>query len=848
MLATVKHPRRASSSLRVEPSCVVRARVGTGPGRVGGSLGAVRTLGLPVAAESVVGSPRAGACLRGVLMTEARPARTVPVPGWVHPAVAAALAADGITSLWTHQVQAAEAAEAGRHVVVATGTASGKTLAYLLPAATAALQDGAGGWRTAATTLYLSPTKALAADQERRLTELAVPGLRTGTVDGDATREQRDWVRDHAHVVLSNPDLLAHSMLPDHHRWSRVLRHLRYVVVDEAHVYRGVFGAHVGSVLRRLRRVAAAHGSAPTFVLCSATITDPARTAQRLTGLPMVAVDDDGSPHPGSTLLLWDPVEDDRVGARPSGVEASGAEALGGEASRAEALGGEASGAEALVGGERGRVRRRGAVAESADLVAELVSRQVTTVAFAPSRRASETLAGRARDALVARHGPVTGAALARAVVPYRGGHLPEERRATERSLRDGELLAVAATSALELGVDVAGLDAVVMAGWPGSVASLRQRAGRAGRADRPGTAVLVARDDPLDSFVMAHPDQVLDAPVEAVVSDQDNPYVLLPHLAAAAAELPLTDLDLPLFGSGARDLVDVLVERGDLRRRPTGWCWTRQSRPEVDLRGAGRGQVQLVEQDSGRLLGTVEAGRAEQVVHPGAVYQHLLRTYVVDELDLEAGLALLRSSDPGWVTFPRTATVTRLVNRDRERHLGEGELGHGAVEVRSRVTGYVRVDAVTGALLGHEELDLPERSSRSKGTWWAPSPAACQVAVPRRVRLSGALHAAAHAAAALVPLVATCDMFDIAGSHDAQHPDVDGPLLIVHDTWPGGAGYAERVFEVAEVWLAATRDAVLGCPCRTGCPACVVRARCGSGNQPLDKAGAVAVLGLAQV
>jgi DEAD/DEAH box helicase domain-containing protein len=791
---------------------------------------------LPPAARQLLSSPRARACLRHVHVAPARPGRTSPLPAWTHPALAEALRGAGITSLWSHQAKAAEAVRAGRDVVVSTGTASGKTLAYLLPAATASLEGGGeGGWRSAPTTLYLSPTKALAADQERRLAALAVPGLRTGTVDGDASREQRDWVRDHAHLVLSNPDLLAHTLLPDHGRWSRLLRRLRYVVVDEAHVYRGVFGAHVGSVLRRLQRVAAAHGSAPTFVLCSATMTDPAATAERLTGRPTLAVQDDGSPHPGSVLLLWDPV----VGG-PGGVGGSSADDLDGDP-----YGGPGSASEV----DPDRVRRRSAVTEAADLLADLVSHRVRTVAFAGSRRASETLAGRARDGLVARLGPGEGSELARAVVPYRGGHLPEERRATELGLRDGSLLGVSATSALELGVDVTGLDAVVMAGWPGSVSSLRQRAGRAGRSGlggTAGTAVLVARDDPLDAYVLAHPELAVDAPVEAVVSDPDNPYVLLPHLAAAAAELPLTEADLPAFGPAAQGVVDVLVARGDLRRRPGGWYWARQARPDVDLRGSGRGQVQLIEQETGKVLGTVEADPADQVVHPGAVYSHLLRTYVVDELDLDTGVALLRASAPGWSTYPRTLTRTRLVQREHERDLGRGRLGHGTVEVLRRTTGYVRVDDATGATLGQEDLDLPERVSRTKGTWWAPDVRAAAEQVPEPARVAAALHAAEHAGVALVPLVATCDAFDVSGSHEAHHPDVDGPLLVVHDTWPGGAGYAGRVYDAAEVWVRAALAAVQDCPCRAGCPACVVRGGCGSGNQPLDKAGAVGLLGLA--
>ena len=769
------------------------------------------------AAEAVLGNARAPACVRHVHVRPARAARASPIPGWVDARLVQALAAEGVTELWEHQATAVELVRQGRHCALATGTASGKTLAYLLPAASDVLRALDRGETTRVpTTLYLSPTKALAADQLRRIDGLGLPGLRAATLDGDTPPEARRWVRDHAGIVLTNPDMLAHTVLPQQQRWSRLLRRLSYVVVDECHVYRGVFGAHVSAVLRRLLRLALAHGARPVVVCCSATVVEPARLASRLTGVDMTAVVDDASPDPGATTVLWDPVlpgsaPDPGAGGSPDG---SGA----------------------------GDTRRRPAAAECADLMADLVADGVRTLAFTPSRRGAEDTARRTRQQLER-----SGRPGAERVTAYRGGHLPEERRATEQRLRSGDLLGVAATSALELGIDVAGLDAVLMAGWPGSVASVRQRAGRSGRAERPGFAVLVARDDPLDAYVLAHAEQVLGAPLEASVTDPDNPYVLAPHLAAAAAELPLTEADLPRFGPNARAVVDALTDRGDLRRRPAGWFWARPDRPAVELRGGGRGQVQLVEGATGRVLGTVDDERAQLVVHPGAVYQHLFQTYVVTDLDLDLGVAVLEAGDPGYVTHPRSTTRVRLLETERDKAMGASRIGFGTVDVVRSTTGYVRKDPERGTVLGEEPLDLPERSFRTKGSWWQPDPVAAASAAGHPARLAGALHAAEHAAVGLLPLVVTCDRYDVAGSHEVYHPDVEGPLLLVHDSWPGGAGFAERAWEAAEDWLPAATGAVAACPCTSGCPSCVVRAGCGSGNQPLDKAGAVRLLGLSR-
>ncbi|MGZ4486086.1 MAG: DEAD/DEAH box helicase, partial [Nocardioidaceae bacterium] len=476
----------------------------------------------------------------------ARAGESVAWPEWTHPDLVAALRASGVERPWRHQVEAAELARSGRSVVLATGTASGKSLAYLLPALSDVLDARDSSQPRPPTTLYVSPTKALAADQLRALSALDLPGVRAATYDGDTPSEERDWIRRHASYVLTNPDMLHRSVLPGHPRWAGFLRGLRYVVIDECHHYRGVFGSHVAMVLRRLRRVAARYGADPTFVLASATVPDPGVAASRLVGREVVAVDDDTSPRGETVFGLWEPPLTE-------------------------------------LPGERGAPVRRAATAEVADLLADLVTDGVRTVAFVRSRRAAESVALTTRRLL-----EEVEPGLAGRVAAYRAGYLPEERRELERALQRGELLGVASTNALELGVDIAGLDAVLLAGYPGTRASLWQPAGRAGRGQEGALALLVARDDPLDTYLTHHPEALFGRPVESTVLDPDNPYVLAPHLCAAAAELPLTNEDLASFGPAAPEVADRLVERELLRRRPTGLFWTRRDRASdlADIRG----------------------------------------------------------------------------------------------------------------------------------------------------------------------------------------------------------------------------------------------------------------------
>lgn len=749
--------------------------------------------------------------IRHVHDSPGRPGRRGEWPAWSHPDLVAAWREAGIDTPWRHQEDAADLAHRGTPVVVATGTGSGKSLAYQLPVLTAVLrgQEARGG--RGATALYLAPTKALAADQAAGLARLGAAAGRYAVVDGDTDPEQRRWARDHAALVLTNPDLLHHHLLPAHERWAPFLRRLRFVVVDECHHYRGVFGAHVAAVLRRLRRLADHHGAQPVMIGASATGADPAGTLTRLTGVDAVAVTRDDSPRGRTRVVLWDPR------------------------------------------GDAGRAGGRSAVDETARLLAEFAAAGARSLAFVGSRQGSEAVAGKARDHLRTRSGSRCAPASGQRVGPehvsgYRGGYLPEDRRALESALRSGDLLGVATTSALELGIDIAGLDAVVLCGWPGRLSSLWQRVGRAGRAGGDAVAVLVAREDPLDAYLLAHPDAVFDQPMDATVLDPDNPYVLAPHLCAAASELPLRPADLSWFGSSARPVVDALVDRGTLRRRSTGWYWTHPWRAGdlADLRGIGVQPVQVVESATGRVLGTVEGSAADHALHPGAVHLHQGRDYVVADLDPAAGVALVRPGDGTVTTQAHDVGDLRILQVDRRRDAGVLGVALGTVEVVSQVVSYDTRDATTGAVLARTPLDLPVRTLRTRAVWWTLPAAELIAAGVDERSLAGAAHAAEHAAIALLPLVADCDRWDVGGVSSAHHPDTGAVTVVVHDAHPGGAGFAERAFAVLPRWLAATRDTVRECRCRDGCPACVQSPKCGNGNRPLDRRGALALLDLA--
>ena len=571
--------------------------------------------------------------------------------------MAAALAARGVAAPWTHQAEAAGLARAGRSVIIATRAASGKSAGYLAAALSEILDGG--------TVLYIAPTKALAADQLKAVRDLEVPGVRATCYDGDATIAERAWAQSHANYLLTNPDMLHSGLLPNHTRWRGFLRRLRVVIIDECHGYRGVFGSHVAQVLRRLRRVAAHHalpahqtlpGSSrePVFILASATIADPEVCARRLTGLDAVPVTDDGSPRAPLTFALWEPP---------------------------------------LLHTYTEARARRPATSEASDLLAALVKAEIPALAFIRSRRGAETVALAARDAV---GGGAAGGVSESRVAAYRSGYLADDRRSLEAGLRQGRITGMAATTALELGINITGLDAVLIAGWPGTWASLWQQAGRAGRAGQPAMAVFIARDDPLDSYLIHHPDTLLRHPVEPAVLDPANPYVLGPHLTAAAAELPLTGPDLELFGPAAVAAVDDLTAAGELRRRSSGWHYARHRhrRPaqEISLRGGLGRPVRVVEEATGRLVGTMDEPSAHRYAHDGAVYLHQGESYLVSTLDLAERVALVEPRDPGYTTQARDITDIDVIAERKRVRWGAADLILAEVRVTRQVTGYTRV------------------------------------------------------------------------------------------------------------------------------------------------------------
>ncbi|MEE6281513.1 DEAD/DEAH box helicase [Georgenia sp. MJ170] len=777
-----------------------------------------------------------------------RAGSTVPWPPWADEDLVAGYQRLGVASPWAHQVEAADAVWRGQHTVIATSTGSGKSLAAWLPAVSAvreaaadAARPGAGRISTYSrrpTTLYLAPTKALAADQlaalDRLLAAARLTGVRASTCDGDTALSERDWVRDHADIVLSNPDFLHFSLLPGHRRWQRLLRGLRFIVIDECHAYRGVLGAHVALVVRRLLRLARHYGAEPTVVLASATTGDPAGTAARLIGSDDVhAVTRDTAPSGTRTIALWQPALTDsgrHWPAQGTAVPTDPADPAG------------PAGASAALDDDAGP--RRSVISETGEILARLVRHGARTLAFVRSRYGTEAVAEQVRSRLAC-----TG--LADRVAAYRGGYLPEERRALETALRTGELLALATTNALELGVDVAGLDAVVIAGWPGTRVSMWQQAGRSGRAGREGLAVLIASDNPLDSYLVHHPEAIFGQSVEATTFDPTNPYVLAPHLCAAAAELPLGPGDLALFGLPDESLLLELVRRGLLRRRPTGWFWN-FSRPEhpaslTDLRGGQGKPVQVVERGTGTVLGTVDGSRADATVHPGAVYIHQGQSFVVEALEDDVAI-VHRDVELAHRTRARSHASVRIVAEQAHAQwqdpAGRGvRWSYGQVEVTSRVTGFERRRIPDMDLIGAYDLDLPEHMLPTASVWWSATAADLAAVGVTADALPGALHAAEHAAIGLLPIVATCDRWDLGGLSTALHPDTEQPTVFVHDAYPGGAGFAERGFAAAREWLTATLAAVADCPCPSGCPSCVQSPKCGNNNSPLDKAGAVRVL-----
>ena len=726
-----------------------------------------------------------------------RTAQNAELPVWLSLETRAALARQGITSLWQHQREAIDLVHSGTNIAVSTGTASGKSLCYQIPI----LHSIDSGKKSKA--LYLAPTKALAHDQERSLIDFQHPKIHTATYDGDADHLLKKYARDHANVVIANPDMIHHGMLGTHNAWGHFLRNLEVIAVDECHLYRGMFGAHVSNVMKRLLRICELYGSQPQIIMTSATVAQPAEHAQMLTGLSFAEITQDTSPHGPLTVGMTLP----RI-------------TLGTDV--------------------EGNALRRSAVAEAADALTDLVVAGIRSLVFVRSRKAAETVATITREKL-----SEVSDSLVSKVTSYRAGYLPEERRAIEKQLRDGDLLGVASTSALELGVDISGLDAVVMTGWPGTRASFWQQAGRAGRGNQEALALMVATDNPLDHYLVKHPETVFGKTVEAAVCDPTNENILYGHLAVAAAEQHLKESELEIFGPKEKvmGLLESLTNNGTLKRRSQGWFWAGEGRAQklVDIRGSGVPPFQIVETGTGRLLGSVDASSAFMQVHAGAIYVHLGETYLVDELNHIDSVAFVSTTDVEYTTYARDITTVDLIEAKETQRWGQFDVSFGDVDVTEQVISFQKRRLITGQVLGEEALNLPAQTLRTQAVWWtAPLDVFKKLEIQD---IAGTAHAAEHAAIGLLPLFTLCDRWDIGGVSVAEHPDNGMCTVVIYDGHAGGAGFAKHGFSVAREWLTATRDAIRDCECSEGCPGCIQSPKCGNNNHPLDKAGAITFL-----
>ena len=894
---------------------------------------------LPASAQQVLVSLLPEAARTGTLPEQvthihtiaAREASYAPWPQWLHPRVVEAFESLGIAEPYAHQVQAADAAhagldaalaasaarygwqagrieaerveaerhEAGRieaptpahaegaksagsggHVIVATGTASGKTLSYLMPTLDAIYRascgepvsstsaySGAENLNNRANVLYISPAKALSADQLTALTSYNLPGLHAASYDGDTPTGERRWIREHANFILTTPDMLNYSILSNHRQWASFLRGLRYVVLDEAHSYRGVFGAHIANLLRRLRRVCALYRTVPVFYGASATSSNPVESFSKLIGVPqqaVTAITESTSARGETTVALWEP---EFMPPKAHDQLAKGARSTQQQAVQSKA--------------EQEAPRRVSPVEQGAQMLTDLVLSRTRSLVFAGSRRSVEILSQKTQ-----RYLDEVEAGLSHRVAAYRAGYTPEERRELERKLRNGELLGLASTSALELGIDISGLDAVLVAGWPGTRASFMQRVGRAGRSGQDALAVLIADDNPLDTYLVHHPEAIFGQEVEATVFDPTNPYVLSPQLCAAAQEAPIRAEELSLFGPHTAALLDRLVQQGYLRRRPDGWYWTHAESAAdlVDIRGTGGGPYQLIDAEDGTLVGTMDAAHAMSQGHPGAIYIHQNAQYVVESLSEGERVILLSRVYPDYYTRAVESTEVRiLTERARvsygaqnavgeavpaetapgasvpaetapgasvpvESASGEQQLApltmhRGQVQVTDQVTGYRRFSVYGGEYLGEEAQPMPPEVLMTEAVWFTFEPSYLFGAGVTEEDGPGTLHAAEHAAIGLLPLIATSDRWDLGGLSTLLHVDTGRPTIFVYDAAPGGAGISERGFNAVAQWLSATLEAIESCGCDNGCPSCVHSPKCGNRNEPLSKQGARALL-----
>ncbi len=715
------------------------------------------------------------------------------------PELQACLKSLGISALYSHQTEALNAILAGKNVIIATPSASGKTLCYHLATLNALLHD------KHSRALYIFPTKALAQDQLRsvkqilsetkELSQRLSPGA-VATFDGDTPQNERANIRKRANIVLTNPDMLHLGILPNHQSWSKFFRNLKYIVIDETHIYRGVFGSHVANVLRRLRRLCSTYGSNPQFICCSATIANPQEHAQNIVGVPFHSVVKDGSPHGRKYFTFWNPPVIDKA-----------------------------------------KTTRRSSNSEAALLFGELVQNEIRSLAFASTRKLTELIYIYTQDQLPP--------SLKNKISPYRAGYLPEDRRRIERQFFDGELLGLVATTALELGINIGDLDATVLTGYPGSIASAWQQAGRSGRSTHSSLSFLIAQENPLDQYLMRNPDFFFGKNFDNAIINPNNPYILKPHLLCAAWEKSLEEEDAEFFGETS-DLLAELEQAGRLRKREERYYPSPSityPAQDINIRTASGQSYAVIDDQDGCLLETVEASVAFFQVHPGAIYLHQGESYLVKELDLVRHIAWAEPKPVDYYTQTMEIDDIRVMKMLEKKACHKVNVYFGDVDVTNIVVGFKRKRQFTEEVISEEPLDLPPQNFPTKALWFDLPQKAIDRIVDAGLDFHGGLHACEHAAIGILPLFALCDRNDIGGVSTSFHPDTAKAQIFIYDAHPGGIGIVEKGFEmITELWQA-TLKAVQECPCAEGCPSCVQSPKCGNNNQPLDKEAAIVLL-----
>ena len=705
---------------------------------------------------------------------------------------------NGMLPLYTHQAEAVNRIRRGDNVMVATSSASGKTLCYNIPVLESLITQ------KSCRAMYLFPTKALAQDQLRNLRSQFSPDIiennDVDTFDGDTPQAERYEIKRNAKILITNPDMLHIGILPNHQSWSRLLRRLRYVVVDEAHMYRGVFGSHVALILRRLRRLCEIYGAKPQFILCSATIANPGEHAEKLVGLPFTVVDNDGSPHGGKDFVFWNPPLID----------------------------------------EKKEIRRS-ANSEATFLFTELVEQEIRTLTFAHTRRLTELIYTYSRQKLAQYDHK-----LADRIKPYRAGYLPADRRKIEKELFTGKLIGVVATNALEVGIDIGDLEATVLTGYPGSISSTWQQAGRSGRGRQRALSFLIGMDNPLDQYFMRHPEDFFQKSFEHALINPQNPYILHAHLACAAWEMPLGSHDELFFGPSLKWEAFLMEKQGLLKQRNDKWYYPPSlayPAQGINIRSTSGQNYSVVNTTDDSLLETIETATAFYMVHPGAIFLHQGDTYLVTKLDLESKTAYVEPAEVNYYTRTTELSDLRIIKENNKKACGPVSVSVGEVEVNSSVIGYRKKAQLTDEILGEEPLDLPPYLFNTVALWFDLPEAAVARINQRGLDFAGGIHAVEHAAISMLPLFALCDRNDIGGVSTPFHPDTGKAQIFIYDAHPGGIGIAEKGYELVQDLWEATYRAISECPCQDGCPSCIQSPKCGNNNEPLDKKAAIILL-----